>query len=239
MILGLIVLPGGLSLVASHLYSPRDSNRSIVVQWGMLVYHAAVIHLISIIAVVVPTLLGSDFFFGTLALDRLLSDGVREYVKDDTEFRFMMFGAYALLLMIGATLSGVIDLPSQITEAISWCARKCKLAGDPVSEVPLWYKAWRSERERMKKPNVQLLVRMKNGDIYIGMLYDYQFIPHPDGSRDVILGSDSNVWMRPGGNTSKEYELYFDEGGGGGVMLNSANISSIEYLYHGENEDDD
>lgn len=240
-VLALVLLPGWISVTTGRLHSPRILDRTAVMQWGLLVYHAVVVHiisiLISVILVGILTLISSDFFFTTLAIDRLFVDGARQYVESDPSLGFMVLGGYALLLVVISGFSGVIDLPSKITEGISLCARKCKLAGDPVSEVPLWYKAWRLDRLDANKKDVQLVVRMKNGDVYIGKLYEYQAESEYRDSRDIMLTGDVILW--PGGDTSNEIDLSFDERGGGGVMLNSANISSIEYLYHGENEEDE
>lgn len=240
-VLALVLLPGWISVTTGRLHSPRILDRTAVMQWGLLIYHAVVVHIVSILISVllagILTLISSDFFFTTLAIDRLFIDGVQEYVESDPGLGFMVLGGYALLLVIVSGFSGVIDLPSKITEGISWSARKCNVAGDPVSRVPLWYRAWRLDRLDANKKDVQLVVRMKNSDVYIGKLYEYQAETGYQDSRDIMLVGDIILW--PGGDASNEIDLSFDEGGGGGVMLNSANISSIEYLYHGENEDDE
>ena len=36
----------------------------------------------------------------------------------------------------------------------------------------------------------------------------------------------------PAGDIDAADELRFDESGGGGVLLNTSNVSSIEYMYH-------
>ena len=236
-VLALVLLPGWISVTAGRLHSPRILDRTAVMQWGVLIYHAVVVHIVSILLAGILTLILSDFFFTTLAVDRLFVDGVREYVESDPSLGFTVLGGYALLLVIVSGFSGVIDLPSKITERISWSARKCKIADDPVSQVPLWYRAWRLDRLDANKSKVQLVVRMKNADVYIGNLYEYQAESEPGNSRDIILSGDIILW--PGGDASNIVKLPFEDHGGGGVMLNSTNISSIEYLYHGENEDDE
>lgn len=240
-VLALVLLPGWISVTAGRLHSPRILDRTAVMQWGLLIYHAVVVHIVSILISVllagILTLILSDFFFTTLAIDRLFIDGVREYIESDPGLGFTVLGGYAFLLVIVSGFSGVVDLPSKITEQISWCARKCKIASDPVSDVPLWHIAWRDKRLNADKSNVQLVVRMKNADVYIGKLYEYQGESEPENSRDIILSGDIILW--PGGDASNTVELPFEEHGGGGVMLNSANISSIEYLYHGENKEDE
>jgi hypothetical protein len=74
---------------------------------------------------------------------------------------------------------------------------------------------------------------MKNGDVYVGSLHSYPILPDTARSKDFRLG-DSVLY--PGGDTSSPVEMYFSSLGGGGVLLNTANVSSIEYLYHDEYE---
>ena len=70
---------------------------------------------------------------------------------------------------------------------------------------------------------------MKNGDIYVGNLDSYPILPDSADAKDVRLG-DSVFY--PAGDIDAAEELSFDKSGGGGVLLNTSNVSSIEYMYH-------
>ena len=70
---------------------------------------------------------------------------------------------------------------------------------------------------------------MKNGDIYVGNLASYPILPDSTVAKDLRLG-DSVLY--PGGNTNAAEALGFSNSGGGGVLLNTSNVSSIEYVYH-------
>lgn len=70
---------------------------------------------------------------------------------------------------------------------------------------------------------------MKNGDIYVGNLNSYPILPDSEDAKDLRLG-DSIYY--PLGDADAAEELNFSESGGGGVLLNTSNVSSIEYMYH-------
>ena len=70
---------------------------------------------------------------------------------------------------------------------------------------------------------------MKNGDIYVGNLDSYPILPDSADAKDLRLG-DSVFYHA--GDTDQAEELSFSKSGGGGVLLNTSNVSSIEYVYH-------
>lgn len=235
-----IVLPGWLSVTASRLYHPHEIDKSAIMQWGMLVYHAVVLHVIITLLPAIAVYVSSYFVSVPLLFDRALIDGSLVSPADSSMasdvVAIALGTAYILVMIFGSIVLGITDFPSQITSKIGSAMRERGAAKEELPRDPLWYVAWRLNREMAEKPNVQLLVRMKNSDLYTGQLYRYQFVPHLDGSRDIMLSGDIILWPR--GDASDTVKLPFEEHGGG-VMLNSANISSIEYLYHGENEEDE
>ena len=70
---------------------------------------------------------------------------------------------------------------------------------------------------------------MKNGDIYAGNLESYPILPDSEESKDIRLGDSVRY---PAGDFSSPVELDFSNYRGGGVLLNTVNISSIEYMFH-------
>ena len=70
---------------------------------------------------------------------------------------------------------------------------------------------------------------MKGGDIYVGNLDSYPILPDSADAKDLKLGKSV---FYPGGDFTAPVELDFSDSGGGGVLLNTSNVSSIEYLYH-------
>ena len=228
-VLAIIVLPGWISISAAQLHHPRLVDRTTVMTWGMLFYHAAVVHAIGIAAVALITFAWQGYFLGALALDRILIDGAYAFAKEAPGTAFAVFGLYFLWMLIGSVVSGIIDLPAKLTYGVSRAARKAKLAPEPVREEPVWHEAFTSARREKGKSYVQVAIRMKNGDEYFGGLEAYPILPDSVESKDIRLG---NAVLYPNGDESSPVDLNFSEFGGGGVLLNTANISSIHYMFH-------
>ena len=232
-VLAIVVLPGWLSITANRVYHPRVLDTSPMMLWGMMFYHASVVHTIGIVVVTVATLIHEKFYLDTLGLARVLTEGPADFIKASPGTAFGVFSAYFIWLFFGSITSGIVDAPSRLTRGLGWLLRTAKLAPEPLSEHPVWYSALNIDRRNANQSNVQLRVRMKNGDVYVGSLHSYPILPDVAKAKDFRLG-DSVLY--PGGDTSSPVEMYFSSLGGGGVLLNTANVSSIEYLYHDEYE---
>ena len=226
-ILAVIVLPGWVSISAAQLYHPRVVNRAALMVWGMMFYHAAIVHVIGVGTVAAAALICRGFFLDTLDLDRVLTDGAVEFMQDSPGRAFAVFGAYFLWMVAGSVLFGVADVPSKLTFVIGKVAQKARLASEPVEEEPVWYSALNIGRKRLNKTNVQVLVQMKNGAVYVGNLVSYPILPDSVESKDIRLGKSE--WYPDGDLSSEPTALDFanDEGG---VLLNTANVDSIHYL---------
>lgn len=224
-ILAVIVLPGWISVTAAQRHHPRVVDQTALMVWGMMFYHAAVVHAIGVGTAAALTLIWRGYFLDTLGLDRVLTEGALEFARDSPGTAFAAFGAYFLWAVIGSAISGVVDAPSRLTSAIGAVAQMARLAPEPVEEESIWHSALNIEGRRAEKSNVQVFVQMKNGDVYIGSLRSYPLLPDSVESKDVMLGSC--VWY-PAGERSSSVEMNFadDEGG---VLLNTANVSSIHY----------
>ena len=228
-VLAIIVLPGWISISAAQLHHPRLVDRTTVMTWGMLFYHAAVVHAIGIAAVALITFAWQGYFLGALALDRILLDGAYAFAKEAPGTAFAVFGLYFLWMLIGSVVSGITDLPAKLTYGVSRAARKAKLAPEPVRDEPVWHEAFTSDRREAGKSYVQVAIRMKNGDEYFGGLEAYPILPDSVESKDIRLG---NAVLYPNGDESSPVDLNFSDFGGGGVLLNTANTSSIHYMFH-------
>ena len=228
-ILAIVVLPGWISISANQRYYPRIIDRSAVMAWGLLFYHAAIVHAIGVGVFTVIVLVWHDYFLNTLQFDEILSLGPVEFMKKSPGVSLVVFGLYGLWILIGSAFSGVIDLPSKLTISIGRVASELRIAHEPMEEEPVWFRALNLDRRRERELNVQVLVRMKNGDIYEGSLHSYPILPDSEQSKDIRLG---NSLLYPAGDTSSPIELNFSDYEGGGVLLNTTNVSSIEYILH-------
>ena len=225
LILAVIVLPGWISISAAQRYHPRVVERTALMVWGMMFYHAAIVHIIGVGAVAAAALVWPGYFLDTIDLDRVLTDGAAEFAQDSPGTAFAAFGAYFLWIVAGSAISGVVDLPFKLTSSIGWIANKLSLAPAPAREEPVWYSALDLDRIKSGKSSVQVSIRMKNGDLYIGELKRYPIAPDTVESKDIWLGKHT---LYPNDNPLSPIEMDFDDGESG-VLLNTANVSSVHY----------
>ena len=236
-ILAIIVLPGWLSISAAQLHHPRLIDRTGVMLWGMLFYHAAVVHAIGIAVSALLIFALPGYFLETLRIQSILTDGAYAFASKSPGAALALFSGYFMWMVIASVVSGVVNLPAKLTYGVGWLLRKANLASDPISDAPVWYEAFHRDRRESGKEGIQVTVRMKNGDIYKGSLFSYPLdLPDSAEAKDIKLG-DSVLY--PNGDESSPIDLDFTEFGGGGVLLNTANISSIQYLFHDEYDYED
>lgn len=233
-ILAIIVLPGWLSISAAQLHHPRLIDRTGVMLWGMLFYHAAVVHAIGIAVSALLIFALPDYFFGTLRIQAILTDGAYAFASESPGAALALFGGYFLWMVIASVVSGIADLPAKFTYGVGRMLRKANLVSEPVNEDSVWYRALHQTRkeaeERIKKEiHVYVSIRMKNGDVYEGTLISYPLnLPDSEEAKDIKLGKSV---LYPSGDDSSPIDMEFSDEFGGGVLLNTANISSIQYIF--------
>ena len=226
-ILAVIVLPGWVSISAAQLYHPRVMHGSTLMLWGMMFYHAAIVHIFGVGTVAAVALIWRAYFVDTLGLERVLTDGAVEFARDSPGTAFAVFGAYFLWMVAGSALSGVVNLPSRLTFAIGKVAQKVRLVSEPVEEKLIWHDALDMDRRRSGKSGVHVLVYMKDGGVYAGSLISYPISPDSVESKDIRLGK--SLWY-PDGDLSSEPTVLDFANDEGGVLLNTVNVNSIHYL---------
>ena len=224
-ILAVIVLPGWISVSAAQRHRPRVFERTTLMVWGMMFYHAAVVHAIGVGTAAALTLIWRGYFLDTLGLDRVLTEGAVEFTQDSPGTAFAAFGTYFLWMVIGSVISGVLDLPFRLTSSIGWAANKLNWATIPREEESIWYSALNLDSGKSGEYSVQVSIRMKNGDMYIGELKSYPIAPDTAESKDVWIG-DHTFYPNDDPFSPIEMEFGDDEGG---VLLNTANMYSVHY----------
>ena len=193
----------------------------------MLFYHAAVVHAIGIALSALLIFALPGYFLETLRIQAILTDGAYAFASESPGAALALFGGYFLWMVIASVVSGVADLPAKLTYRVSWLLRKASLTNDPLREEPVWYGALYQTEE--DKKNIHVSIRMKNGDVYVGALESYPLnLPDSEEAKDIRLG---NSVLHPNGDESSPIYLDFSDESGG-VLLNTANISSIQYLFH-------
>ena len=223
-ILVIVVLPGWISITANQRHHPRILDRSNVMVWGILFYHATLVHIVGVALLVAGVWVLSAFSIHTLDIAKLVSEGVADYAKEDFATIAYVSAIYLLWMLLASVASGVLDLPSKFTNGFGWVIRR---APEPLEDEPIWSRALGQERSEDER--IQVRVRMKNGDIYVGQLLYYPILPDSEKSKDFRLG-DFDFY--PGGDNNRVVRRDFSDYKSGGVLLNTINVSSIEYILH-------
>ena len=233
-ILAIIVLPGWLSISAAQLHHPRLTDRTGVMLWGMLFYHAAIIHFIGIALFALLIFALPGYSLETLCIYAIPIVDACDFTSKSHGSALALFGGYFLWMVIASVVSGVVNLPAKLTYGVGWLLRKFNLTNEPVHENSVWYRALHQVRKEaedryQKEIHVYVSIRMKNGDVYVGALVYYPLnLPDSEEAKDIKLG---NSVLYPNGDESSPIYLDFSDEFSGGVLLNTANISSIQYLF--------
>ena len=209
------------------MYYPRPTDKSAIMQWGSLVYHAVIVHVLftvpySLIA------FGISFVVPVaIPFDNELSNGEINFDSYFSLWTIVWTTISTIVMIVGSTVTGVADIPSWISRTIGIRIRTAD--NEMLINEPLFYRAWRTDRKKEgETTGVLVRVKMNNGDVYFGRLYQYEFISEIGESRDLIL---RDTVLHPGGDESQVIEYSFEDGLGGGALLNTKNISSIVYEY--------
>ena len=199
--------------------------------WGTLFYHAVIVHILCVSSSLALLPIVRVSSIDTLDVWLLLTKGFLPYAKENPVTFTVFSGWYVVCMLFWSIVSGVADLPSKLTRGVGWLAEKVHLAPQPVEDEPIWHDALGLERRSSSSDlRIQVKVLLKNGDIYIGQLLSYPILPDSEKSKDFRLGDS---YFLPGGDVNRQIELNFSNyESGGGVLLNTVNVSSIEFIVH-------
>ena len=241
----LLVLPGFLAYSFALARRADPAGRSPLWQLAEILKYSVYVHLAGVVLVFgVPWLL--DLLFEVENhLDELPGMGPQEFLSSYFAEGVLLFTLYPLYVVVGATLMGAYDLPSRtessIIRAVSATTRAIGSVpglgwvGPPkpsYPEEPIWYLTFNTETHGFASVRPLLLVRMKRGDVYYGEIASYPLLPDSQMEKDFLI---SKARFYPGGDPEDEHVL--DEvDGGGTVLLNTSEVSSIEVYYDSPEE---
>ena len=241
----LLVLPGFLAYSFALARRADPVGRTPLWQLSEILKYSVYVHLAGAALVV-----GVAWLLGLLLevenhLDELPGMGPQEFLGSYFAEGVLIFTLYPLYVVVGATLMGAYDLPSRTEGSIIRAASATTRAigsvpglrwvGPPRSsypQEPIWYHAFHTDTDGLASARPLLLVRMKQGDIYYGELASYPLLPDSQKEKDFLI---SKARLYPGGNPEDEYVLE-EVDGGGTVLLNTSDVSSIEVYYDSTGE---
>ena len=207
-------------------YHPTVDYRSAILQWSILIYHASIVHFIGVWYIIVGVWIYSMIESGKFGMPLILPEALfREFMNSHV----IVMLIWIAVLMMFSVVSGIYDFPSKLTHLIARLWRRGEDNPKPLLDQSIWHKVFDHERREQNKQYVLIRVRMKNGDEYVGSLQHYPVLPDSSSEKDITLGG--NVRFRQSSAEAHTMLLFGDDGG---VLLNTANVSSIEYLYHDE-----
>ena len=185
------------------------------------------------------TLLRSMFHLET-HFGELPSKPPHEFLSEYFTEGLLLFTLYPAYVVVAAVLLGAYDVPNSMATHIvrgfgllirgigtipglHWL--KPPTAHFPVE--PIWYKTFHVATDGFTQSRPEVMVRMKRGDIYYGLLASYPILPDSERSKDFVI---TGATYAPAGGQGEMHHLDQAEGGGT-VLLNSADVDSIQVYY--------
>ena len=152
----------------------------------------------------------------------------------------LLFILYSLYVIVAAVVMGAYEVPSRVATGIAkgsgllarWVVRVpglrwIKPPRPNFPQEPIWYHAFHVATGGFVEAQLSVLVRMKTGDIYYGEIEVYPVLPDSQREKDFLIRRA--VYTRVG-TPGKIFRLE-DQPGGGTVLLNSADVDSMQIYY--------
>ena len=163
-----------------------------------------------------------------LHLFELPSLGLDQYVSSYPVEAIISGLLYSVAVVLTAILMGAYDFPHWVTDKVTgfagWLSAKWHRIPSPkraFPEEPVWHRAFH-EMHMGSQPS--LLVKMKSGDVYFGVLTSYPILPDSEHRRDFLI---TRARYYPDG-VLRDENILEDAPGGGRVLLNTSDVDSIQ-----------
>ena len=185
-----LVLPGFLSYRSALARSTDPSPRSVLWQLSAMVEYSVYIHLLGAILVFGVTALLDSVFSLETHLSELPTKRPQEFLSDYFVEGSLLLILYSLYVIVAAVVMGAYELPSRMATRIvkgggilaRWVAwvpglRWITPPRPNFPQEPIWYHAFHVATGGFVKARLSVLVRMKTGDIYYGVIEAYPILP--------------------------------------------------------------
>lgn len=236
----LLVLPGFLAYRFALARRADPTRRSPLWQLAAMLEYSVYVHIVGIALVFGLLWFLANMFGITSHLSELPSKGPQEFLDSYFAEGVLLFAVYPVYVVFGAILMGAYDVPNWAAAVVvrGVTALTGKVRSIPVlkwvrsprpvyPDEPIWYHALSVEKAIVSDAPPLLLVRLKSGDVYYGELASYPVLPDSQKEKDFLIKS---ARYYPKGDREQEYRLD-DHPGGGSVLLNTADVDSIEVYY--------
>ena len=236
----ILVLPGFLSYRSALARRADTTRRSALWQLSEILEYSVYIHLLGValvfgIAAFLRTCFGIETHLREIP-------GIRpdEFLQRHFHEGVLLFTLYPLYVIVAAITMGAYELPTwsanRMIRAITWATRLVgRIPGirwikppiPPYPAEPIWYSTFHVTESETVETLPAVLVRMKSGDIYYGYIRSYPILPDSQRDKDFLI---TQAIYSKVGNQGHPIRLS-EQQGGGTVLLNTANVDSIQVYY--------
>ena len=236
-----LILPGFLSYRSALGRLADPSRRSALWQLAEMLEYSVYVHLLGVVLVLAAA---AAVLNSVLHLETHLGDLPSKRPHEFLGLHFvegtLLFTLYPLYVIVAAILMGAYEVPHRAATGIVKCVgllargigvrpglRWVTQPAPHFPAEPIWYKAFHVATGGFTRSRPAVMIRMKRGDIYYGVLASYPILPDSERSKDFII---VQATYAPVGHRGTPYRLDEQEGGGT-VLLNSADVDSIQVYY--------
>jgi len=165
-----------------------------------------------------------------VAILPLLGTDIGKLIRDPIQDTLATYPGQAVLGMTAWVTIGLIaGLFIGLHDPVFNRSLRGKLDRLGINKADIWFSVF----DTRKYENIQVLVHMKNGDVYAGYLGEYDLTPDDNGNREfVIMG----VHFRPGPETIlRPHDKGVAFGRNSAVFLNTRDVNAIDILFQPKN----
>ena len=235
----ILVLPGFLAYRAAVERRVDPAPRSTLWQLSEILEYSVYVHLFGLLIVFsIVTFLGLSLNIET-HLSELPTKGFGNFLESYYHEGIVLFILYPVYVIFGAIWMGVFNVPNCAVRLIImvtiWairqiarvpCLKWVPVPRYPYPTEPVWYKAFNTDTYGFTVSLPVVMVIMKSGATYYGNLSSYPILPDSQKDKDFIV---TNATYSPA--ESEDIHELADQSGGGSVLLNTANVDSIQIYY--------
>ena len=235
-----LVLPGFVSYRSALARRADPSRRSTLWQLAEMLESSLYVHLLGVALVFGVSALLDSAFHLELHLNELPSKQPHEFLSAYFVEGTLLFTLYPLYVVVASVLLGAYSIPHRAATGIvkggGLLARGLgaipymgwiKPPSPDFPIEPIWYKAFHVATDGFTRSRPAVMVKMKRGDIYYGVLDSYPILPDSQRAKDFLI---VQAQYAPAGHQEEPYRLE-DMPGGGTVLLNSEDVDSIQVYY--------
>jgi hypothetical protein len=235
-----LVLPEFVSYRSALARRADPSRRSTLWQLAEMLEYSLYVHLLGVALVLGVSALLDSAFHLELHLNELPSKQPHEFLSAYFIEGTLLFTLYPLYVVVASVLLGTYSIPHRAATGIvkggGLLARGLgaipymgwiKPPSPDFPIEPIWYKAFHVATDGFTRSRPAVMVKMKRGDIYYGVLDSYPILPDSQRAKDFLI---VQAQYAPAGHQEEPYRLE-DMPGGGTVLLNSEDVDSIQVYY--------